>query len=136
MTRRTTVFISYAKDDLMWAEAIAQQLQEAGEQVWFDTRQFEVGDTWQSDLRKALSEASTVLVIVSAKAASSQWVQFEAGAALAAAAEERTRLVPIYLSHKGEDYFPLFRGLAGINVTGLRPEEAARRVAEFVAADA
>lgn len=132
MTQRKTVFISYAQDDSKWAKAIAQKLREAGVRVWSDEKQLKGGDLWQDDLRKALDESSTVLVIVSSHAAASSWVQFEAGAALAAAQEKRKRVVPIYLSHKGEDYLPLLKGLKGINVAGLRPEQAGRRVTEFL----
>lgn len=136
MTRSQNVFISYAEDDLKWAEAIARELEEAGVEVWFDAERIDTGDVWRPDLREALREASTVLVIVSANAASSSWVQFEAGAALSAAVEEQKRVVPIYLSHRGTDYFPLLRGLAGIDVTGLRPEQAGRRITEIVSSEA
>ena len=132
MTRRRTVFISHASADKKWADAMAQKFREAGLNVWLDKDHIKGGEDWGEALRRAMDEVDAYVVIVSSKAASSSWLQFEAGAALAAFKDKRKHVVPVYLSHKGEDYFPLLKGLDGINVAGLRPEEAGRRVAELV----
>ena len=132
MTQRGTVFISFAKADTAWAKAIAGELRDSDFVVLTKPSELGEGDDWLSGVRSSLDEASVVLVIVSANSAGSRYVQFETGAALAAAERADTRVVPIYLSPRGESYFPLLKSFQGLDLTGLRPEDAGKRVAKLL----
>lgn len=130
MTSRAGVAITHASEDGKWAEAISGALAAAG----MDVRQVATVDSeseW-TDFRQALDRVSTILVIVSANAAASKSLPFQAGAVLGGSSDSATRLVPVYLSSRGPDYMPLLRGLEGIDLSGLRPEQGAQRVVEFL----
>ena len=71
------IFISYATPDRDAAKAIAGALEAYGWPVWWD-RLIPAGRTWREVIDKALGEAGCVLVLWSAAAVASDWVQEEA----------------------------------------------------------
>src|SRR6185312_11750278 len=90
------VFLSYArgKDDKL-ARAIAESVQEAGHEIWFDERELVAGENWALKIGKALEEANAMLVLVSPESMRSPWVQQEISYALGSP-NYANRLVPVY----------------------------------------
>ena len=71
------IFISYAREDQAWAEAIAQGLAAEGWTVWWD-RNLPAGAKFYRITEKELDAARCVLVLWSAESRESDWVLGEA----------------------------------------------------------
>jgi adenylate cyclase len=71
------VFISYARDDQAVARRVANGLQAAGFDVWWDA-DLPAHRTYSEVIERNLEEAKAVVVLWSAAAAKSQWVRAEA----------------------------------------------------------
>ena len=71
------VFISYAREDLLQAEAIAAGLEKEGWSVWWD-RTIPTGRDFAEVIEEAISSAKCVVVLWSSYSVKSRWVQTEA----------------------------------------------------------
>lgn len=58
-------FISYSRNELTFADSLYQDLKAQGLKVWMDIHHLQAGIPWQDQIFNALSEASTVLLIIS-----------------------------------------------------------------------
>jgi tetratricopeptide (TPR) repeat protein len=87
----SSVFLSYVREDVEKARALAAALERAGHSVWWD-RQIRGGAQYSSEIEAALNAADKVVVLWSAKSVASAWVRDEA-----AAGRDTGRLVPITL---------------------------------------
>ena len=101
------VFLSYAREDVAAAKQLANCIDNAGHQVWWD-RQIEGGSRFTAEIDRELKSADAVVVIWTKSAVESPWVQDEA-----AEGRDSGRLVPILL---GTDKPPLgFRQFQSID---------------------
>lgn len=91
MTAR--IFISYARSDADVAGEIREALEQAGLRPWLDSVEIAPGDSFVTKINQGLSEASYVLVLLSARSIRSEWVTREWTAALVG----RPVLVPVLL---------------------------------------
>jgi hypothetical protein len=87
----TDIFISYAREDLSVAEALATSLAVEGWKVFWDRRIW-AGADWNEEIQRELHGARCVLVLWSAASRNSFWV-----AAEAANAFERDVYVPVLI---------------------------------------
>jgi hypothetical protein len=83
------IFISYAHDDLVAADALDRELQSFGWSVWRDDR-LNVAEVIDDEIQVALDQASCVVVLWSRASVRSAWVKAEAEAA-----DEQGKLLPI-----------------------------------------
>ncbi len=72
-----TVFLSYSREQLYFAEALSVKLQKVGVDVWLDLQRLEPGGNWMEQIRAALHECSTLVLVASRKALASPYVQLE-----------------------------------------------------------
>jgi len=86
------VFLSYARDDAVWAEALAAVIERHGFNVWWD-RRLRGGEAFGNEIERALEHAGAVLVVWSEAAKRSRWVLDEAGSGA-----DRDVLVPVALA--------------------------------------
>jgi len=86
------VFLSYAREDADAARQLAQVVEGAGHEVWWD-RHLHGGSQFVTEIDKALKNAEAVVVLWTEASASSAWVQDEA-----AEGRDTGRLVPISLN--------------------------------------
>ncbi len=104
------VFISYASEDRVIAQRLAQAIEVAGVSVWWD-RQIQVGSEWDKTIEDALAAAKCVIVLWTARAKASRWVRAEARAAL-----KDEKVVPVMLE---ADAIPLaFTGIQALRSLG------------------
>jgi tetratricopeptide (TPR) repeat protein len=82
------VFLSYARDDVGKAKALAAAIERAGFSVWWD-RDLEGGAEYSREIDDALKAADVVVVLWSKDSVGSAWVRDEA-----AAGRDSGRLVP------------------------------------------
>ncbi len=108
------VFISYshAQPDAEYVDRLAAELTAAGVPVWYD-RHFGSGDRWDSELRARVDACAALVVVMSAAAEASPWVQLEVGRAR----HRRRPVHPILLSGTG------FARLADIQHETVPPGE-------------
>ena len=101
------VFLSYAREDVSAARQLAECIDHAGHQVWWD-RQIEGGSRFTTEIDRELKCADAVVVIWTKASVESPWVQDEAGEG-----RDSARLVPVLL---GTDKPPLgFRQFQSID---------------------
>jgi hypothetical protein len=60
------VFLSYARDDADAARAIADALQAAGLEVWFDERELAGGEAWDRKIRAQIKQCALFMPLISA----------------------------------------------------------------------
>ena len=101
------VFLSYAREDAAAAKQLAECIERAGHQVWWD-RQIEGGSRFSAEIDRELKNCDAVVVIWTKASLESPWVQDEA-----AEGRDSGRLVPVIL---GTDKPPLgFRQFQSID---------------------
>lgn len=86
-----SVFLSYAREDVARARALASLLEEAGHSVWWD-RHIKGGAQYAQEIEAALKAAGKIVVLWSSGSVGSPWVRDEA-----AAGRDTGRLVPVSL---------------------------------------
>lgn len=86
------VFLSYARQDRLWAEWIAWTLQSVNVPVLLDVWDISPGANWSSVLESNLKSARCVIALLSSNYVSSEWARHEW--TFAAAAGKR-RLLPV-----------------------------------------
>lgn len=83
------VFLSYSREDTARVRPLAQALEAAGHNVWWD-QHITGGDQFAHAIEQALDSADTVVVVWSDASCHSPWVRDEA-----AAGRDTNRLVPV-----------------------------------------
>ena len=92
------IFLSYAREDIAWAEEQSRVLEPAGVEVYLDVRSNRAGEPWEERIHTELERASQVRVGWSRHAAQSEWVRREYMWALErAASAEGTPGLLVYL---------------------------------------
>ena len=89
------VFLSHNSVDKAVVERIAERLDDAGYEVWFDKWNLTPGDPWQEALEKALEAASCVVVFLGT--ALGPWHHEELRLALEDRVKGKKRVVPVLL---------------------------------------
>lgn len=77
------VFISHRKKDVQQAERLANEIRDAGHQVWFDEWEIEVGSSIVERINEGLEGANYVIVCYSSSDINSPWMAREWMATLA-----------------------------------------------------
>lgn len=72
------IFVSYSRADTDCVNRIVRRLQATGFSVWQDVTDIRGGDDWKQKIRVAINGAKAVLLVWSANAKESTWVQWEA----------------------------------------------------------
>jgi len=86
------IFLSYAREDVESAKRLAEAVERAGHDVWWD-RHIHGGSRFTTEIDRALKDADVVVVLWTAASVESAWVQDEA-----AEGRDTERLVPVSLS--------------------------------------
>ena len=120
------IFLSYVRQDVGRAEAVAKALEQAGHSVWWD-RHIKGGAQFSKEIEEALNRAEAVVVLWSANSVDSAWVRDEA-----AAGRDSGRLVPARLDQVEP---PLgFRQYQTIDLSGRAGRNGAKAMARLVEA--
>jgi len=73
----TQVFISYSRKDLAFVEHLAEDLQAAGLEVWYDLSGLEGGTRWGKEIQSAIQNSQIFVVVLSPNSIDSEWVEKE-----------------------------------------------------------
>ena len=71
------IFISYSRKDLDFVEKLAEDIQQAGYDVWYDLTDLEGGDHWADELQAAIDESDVYMLVISPRSVDSEWVEKE-----------------------------------------------------------
>src|SRR5947209_301294 len=71
------VFISYASDDLRFAEEVHRRLTAAGLSVWFDKARLRRGFEWHKEIEAGCEASRVVLPVLTPHWKLSEWTKFE-----------------------------------------------------------
>lgn len=85
------VFFSYSRKDLGFVEKLAEDLQQAGYDVWYDLSDIEGGDRWASEIQNAIDNCDVCITVISPNSIVSEWVEKE----FLYASNEGKRIIPI-----------------------------------------
>jgi tetratricopeptide (TPR) repeat protein len=110
------VFLSYDRDDLDYARALAAALEKAGHAVWWDLH-VRGGTQFSKAIEEALNEADVIVVLWSMRSIDSAWVRDEA-----AAGRDSAKLVPVRID--GADPPLGFRQFQTIDMSGWKRRRA------------
>ena len=97
------IFISYSKKDRDFAWKLADDLANAGHNVWID-RSLQVGEDWEQTIEKQLAEADEVIVVLSSNAIASKWVQHEGSIAYGL----KKRMYPVLIEELPAEDLPIW----------------------------
>ena len=87
------IFLSYSRQDVESARALASRLSGAGHEVWWD-KNISGGSEFAAEIEQALTNADIVMVLWSNVSVKSPWVLDEAGEG-----RDTGRLLPVALDH-------------------------------------
>ncbi|GAA4963626.1 TIR domain-containing protein [Kineococcus glutinatus] len=89
------IFISHASEDRRLARSVAASLQRQGWQPWLDERSIVGGASWAASIQQALRSSSAVVLLVTARSVSKEWVLDE----ITAARNLRVPIIPAVVDH-------------------------------------
>jgi len=92
------VFISYADEDGLIARELTRKLEAEGQSVFRD-HAIAAGDEFTTTIKRALSEAAVVVVLLSRNSNRSQWVEAELRSAL----QSGHVIIPVLLDEEATD---------------------------------
>jgi len=136
------VFLSYASQDAAAAGRIAQALQAAGLEVWFDQSELRGGDVWDRQIRSRIHDCRLFIAVISANTEARDEGYFRREWKLAVdrthdMAEKKTFLLPVVIdqtSDRGATVPDKFREVQWTRLPdGATPPEFAARVARLLA---
>lgn len=90
------LFISHSHKDRDFAERLARDLVDQGQDVWFDKWEVRPGDSIVSKIfEEGLSNASAFTIVLSKESVRSKWVREELNIATIRRIEDLTRVIPL-----------------------------------------
>lgn len=120
------VYIAYSREDKAYASRLANRLQEAGVNVWFDQR-IDYGAHWWGTVADAIGDCTAFVLIMTPDSEHSSWVERE----IAVAQRAEKPLFPLLL--RGRTLTPvLTEPYTDVTSGNLPPDEFFARVRHLV----
>src|SRR5574341_480868 len=88
------IFISYSRKDIGFVRKLAEDLEKAGYDVWWDLTDLRGGDDWLRVIPSAIESSQFVIVVLSPNSVISDWVEKEYAQALSF----HKKIIPIMLA--------------------------------------
>lgn len=85
------IFLSYSRKDLNFVEKLADDLQQAGFDIWYDLTDLEGGDRWADEIQEAIDKSDVFVTVISPNSVASEWVQKE----FLYACNMKKRIIPV-----------------------------------------
>ena len=120
------VFISHAHKDDEAAKELVEKLKVRGVETWFDENELKPGESWEQQIKEALIESKTV-VLVLGEGDPSPNVLVEAGMAYG----QGKRVLPVLVG--GNANLSMFANLQQVTATGPNGiDNAAEQIAQVI----
>jgi hypothetical protein len=121
------ILISYSRQDSEFVDRLADALELSLGSVWLDRRSISTGQSFIAAINNALTDVTDFVVVLSATAITSRWVQNELGAAIALRnAGQPLTIHPVLLD--GVTAPPLIADLNAVRPLNRDPLDAAARL--------
>ena len=98
----TPIFISYAREDSEWVQAISESLAKRNIHAWVDTNALDYASLWKDEIEDAILRAQLIVVLVTPDFLDSLACRFE----VERAERLRKRLLPVIDSRVQENQIP------------------------------
>lgn len=130
-------FISYASEDVRFAQKLAEALRDRRLKVWFDKFELKVGDRLEERIDEGLSRSRYGIVILSPSFFSNPWPRSELDALLSKERYNKVVILPVWYKitrQQVEKYSPILLGrVAGLAKKGI--DEVATRICHAIQPD-
>jgi hypothetical protein len=90
-----TLFLSYSRRDVEFADRLAKDLKKQGFGVWWDCWEMGIGDSFPREIKEALSKSAWFAIILSPNSVDSPWVEKELNMALILETDGAVKILPI-----------------------------------------
>ena len=67
------IFLSYSRLDLTFVEQLAQDLLDAGYDVWYDLSKIEGGDRWSQEIQDGINQSHIFAIVVTPNSMASEY---------------------------------------------------------------
>src|SRR5438105_1781551 len=124
------VFISYGHADAAWVGTLAENLNNAGLEVFYDEWRIEHGDVLVHKLDEGILTSRNGIVVVSPVSLSRPYVQAEYAAMMRRALAGKQRLIPVLL--KDAELPPLLATLVPVDFRNADGPDYDARLAELI----
>jgi hypothetical protein len=114
------VFLSYTSDDAELAKQIAEALEAAGIEVWWDKWCISAGDSFRQKIDEGIGGCTHFLALLSPRSINKPWVNQEMDAGLVRKLNEQCRFLPLRHELPVSELPPL---LSGIHAPSIVTEE-------------
>lgn len=95
--QKPSIFLSHTHSDKPFAHRLANDLSEAGAQVWIDDAEILIGDSLIQKIRSGIDEMDYLAVILSPESVASEWVNKEIDIAMNQEIDGiRVKVLPLY----------------------------------------
>lgn len=118
------IFISYSSRDAEIADQVYTALTASGHQVWMDREALKGGQDWMQAIQDNLLWADTLVVLWSANALNSEWVQDE----IAFARSNHKQIIPLRLDNTDPSTHIIINSLQLIDLRDGNVERAVERL--------
>lgn len=111
------VFLSYTSDDIEIARPVAEALQGAGIEVWWDKWCISAGDSLRRKIDEGIGGCTHFLALLTPRSIDKPWVNQEMDAALVRKLKDRCRFIPLLHELPASELPPLLSGIASVAIT-------------------
>jgi CheY-like chemotaxis protein len=87
----TSCFISYAREDKVFVQGLADKIREYHHTIWIDYKDIHAGAEWENEIQKGITNSEVLLVVVTPRSVESLWVRRE----IELAAEKQKEIIPL-----------------------------------------
>lgn len=111
------VFISYTSDDIDIARRVAEALEGAGIEVWWDKWCISTGDSLRQKIDEGIGGCTHFLALLTPRSINKPWVNQEMDAALVRKLNDQCRFLPVRHDLPASELPPLLSGIASAAIT-------------------
>lgn len=124
MAMAKKIFISYSRRDMIFVEKLAQDLVDAGYEVWYDLTNIEGGDRWAQEIQKGIDQSQIFVLVVTPNSIASEWVEKE----YLSASQRGLKIVPLLREHCQLPIWLL--NIQYVDIVGMNYERNFRQIME------
>jgi hypothetical protein len=124
----TRIFISYSSRDSTFADAYYEALSERGHEVWMDRAELKGGQEWVRIIQEKIRWADSMVVLWSASALASTWVEME----MTYAHTLRKKIIPVRIDDTSPQEHMIINARQVIDARGVEDSDVIARIEDSI----